>query len=111
MNTQIIKHVTIKGCQVPVYAPVKEQQISIDVTRDIQEAGVAYIEHIIRDIQGELQAHVGMHADFDRVLLFGGGAAFLKNGLPARNIEVIVLPEPEYANARGFQTLAFAKGV
>ena len=82
-----------------------------DVTREIQEAGVAYIEHIIRDIQGELQAHVGMHADFDRVLLFGGGAAFLKNGLPARNIEVIVLPEPEFANARGFQTLAFAKGV
>ena len=37
--------------------------------------------------------------------------AFLKNGLPAINIEVIVLTEPEYANARGFQTLAFAKGV
>jgi len=82
-----------------------------DVTREIQEAGVAYIEHIIRDIQGELQAHVGMHADFDQVLLFGGGAAFLKNELPARNIKVIVLPEPEYANARGFQALAFGKAV
>jgi hypothetical protein len=82
-----------------------------DVTKDIQEAGVAYIELIIRDIQGELQAHVGMHADFDRVLLFGGGAAFLKNGLPARNIEVVVLPEPEYANARGFVSLAFGRVV
>jgi len=82
-----------------------------DVTREIQEAGVAYIEHIIRDIQGELQAHVGMHADFDRVLLFGGGAALLKNGLPAKNIEVVVLPEPEYANARGFLSLAEGKGV
>ncbi len=37
--------------------------------------------------------------------------AFLKNGLPAINIEVIVLTEPEYANARGFQALAFVKGV
>ncbi|GLI39565.1 hypothetical protein KI811_16140 [Geobacter hydrogenophilus] len=35
MNTQIIKHVTIKGCQVPVYAPRKEFQVSIDVTRII----------------------------------------------------------------------------
>ena len=81
-----------------------------DVTREIQEAGVAYIEHIIRDIQGELQAHVGMHADFDRVLLFGGGAALLKNGVPARNIEVVVLPEPEFANARGFLSLAAGMG-
>ena len=77
----------------------------------LQEAGIAYIEHVIRDIQGELQAHVGMHADFDRVLLFGGGAALLKNGLPVRNIDVIVLNEPEFANARGFQTLAFGLGV
>ena len=82
-----------------------------DVTREIQEYGVAYIEHIIRDIQGEFQTHVGMHADYDRVLMIGGGAAFLKNALPARNFEVIVRPEPEYANARGFQTLTFAKGV
>jgi len=32
MTTHIIKHVTIKGCQVPVYAPTK---VSIDVTRII----------------------------------------------------------------------------
>ena len=77
-----------------------------DVTREIREASTAYIEHVIRDIQGELQAHVGMYADFDRVLLFGGGAALLKNGWPTRNIVVVVLPEPEYANARGFLSLA-----
>lgn len=36
MTTHIIKHVTIKGCQVPVYAPNrKEFQVSIDVTRII----------------------------------------------------------------------------
>ena len=52
-----------------------------------------------------------MHADFDRVLLFGGGASFLKNGLPAKNIEVVILPEPEFANARGFQSLAFGREV
>ena len=77
-----------------------------DVTREIREASVAYVEHIIRDIQGELQAHVGMHADFDRVLLFGGGAALLRDGFPVKNIEVTVLKEPEFANARGFHSLA-----
>ena len=35
MTTHIIKHVTIKGYQMPVYAPKKERQISIDVTRII----------------------------------------------------------------------------
>jgi hypothetical protein len=35
MNTHIIKHVTVKGYQVPVYAPKKELQVSIDVTRII----------------------------------------------------------------------------
>jgi plasmid segregation protein ParM len=79
-----------------------------DVTRQIREASVAYVEHIIRDIQGELQAHVGMHADFDRVLLFGGGAAMLKEGFPVKNIEMVILSEPEYANARGFYSLAQA---
>jgi len=70
---------------------------------------VAYIDHIIRDVQGELQAHVGMLADFDRVLLFGGGAALLRDEFPAKNIEVVVLPEPEFANARGFRSLAGGK--
>jgi len=35
MNTHIIKHVPVKGCQVPVYAPKKELQVGIDVTRII----------------------------------------------------------------------------
>lgn len=80
-----------------------------DVTREIREAGIAYVEHIIKDIQGELQAHVGMHADFERVLLFGGGAALFKEGFPAKNIEMVMLPEPEFANARGFLSLASGK--
>lgn len=80
-----------------------------DVTREIHEAGVTYIEHILKDVQGELQAHVGMHADFNRVLLFGGGAALLKDDFPAKNIEVVILPEPEFANARGFLSLAGGK--
>lgn len=80
-----------------------------DVTREIREASVAYVELIIRDIQGELQAHVGMHADFDRVLLFGGGAALLKEGFPVKNIEMVILKEPEFANARGFLSLARGK--
>ncbi len=36
MTTHIIKHITVKGCQVPVYAPTKKEfQVSIDVTRII----------------------------------------------------------------------------
>jgi hypothetical protein len=35
MTTRIIKRVTVKGYQVPVYAPQKELRISIDVTRII----------------------------------------------------------------------------
>jgi hypothetical protein len=35
MSTRIIKHITVKGCQVPVYAPQKEHQNSIEVTRII----------------------------------------------------------------------------
>jgi hypothetical protein len=77
-----------------------------DVSRQIREAGVAYVEHIIQDIQGELQAHVGMHADFEKVLLFGGGAALLKDGFPVKNIEMVIPKDPEFANARGFLSLA-----
>ena len=40
MTTHIIKHVTIKGCQVPVYAPTRERQASIDISRII--AGVIF---------------------------------------------------------------------
>ncbi|GAM08358.1 hypothetical protein OR1_00629 [Geobacter sp. OR-1] len=35
MNTHIIKYVTVKGYQVPVYAPKMNLQVSIDVTRII----------------------------------------------------------------------------
>ena len=35
MTTRIIKHVTVKGCQLPVYAPKKELQTSINITRII----------------------------------------------------------------------------
>ena len=40
MTTHIIKHVTIKGCQIPVYAPAREHQASIDISRII--AGVIF---------------------------------------------------------------------
>jgi len=76
-----------------------------DITKEIREAGVEYIKHILNDIHGELQGHVGMQGYFEKVLLFGGGAAFLKGELPVKNIEVATLPEPEYANARGFRSL------
>ena len=76
-----------------------------DISREIHESGIEYIKHVLNDIHGELQAHVGMQGNFERVLLFGGGAAFLNNDLQVKNIEVVTLLEPEYANARGFSSL------
>ena len=35
MTTQIIKHISIRGCQVPVYAPNRDHQAGIDVSRII----------------------------------------------------------------------------
>lgn len=76
-----------------------------DISREIHESGLEYIKHVLSDIHGELQAHVGMQGSFEQVLLFGGGAAFLDNDLKVKNIEVVTLIEPEYANARGFCSL------
>lgn len=77
-----------------------------DITDHIAQAAKTYIENILRDIHGELQAHVGLRSEFDTVLLFGGGATLIRDQVAARKIRVIILPEPEFANAAGFRLIA-----
>jgi hypothetical protein len=77
-----------------------------DITGHIAQAAKTYIENILRDIHGELQAHVGLRSEFDTVLLFGGGATLIREQVAARTIRVVILQEPEFANAAGFRLIA-----
>lgn len=77
-----------------------------DISQQTSVAAKTYIETVLRDIHGELQAHVGLRSDFDKVVLFGGGATLIRHQLEAKSVQIIVLPEPEYANAVGFALIA-----
>ncbi|TYO96801.1 hypothetical protein EDC39_11289 [Geothermobacter ehrlichii] len=78
-----------------------------DISDEIETAAKAYIEDILRDIHGELQAHLGLKASFETVLIFGGGATLIRDVISARKVAIEILPEPEFANALGF---ALAEG-
>lgn len=81
-----------------------------DITPEIGKAAKIYIENVLRDVHGEIQAHVGLRSEFDTVLLFGGGATLIKDQVAAKKIQVIILPEPEFANAAGFRLIAERNG-
>jgi hypothetical protein len=57
---------------------------------------------VLRDINGELQAHLGLKANFDTVLVFGGGAMLIRDTISSSKVNIKILPEPEFANAAGF---------
>ena len=73
-----------------------------DIRDDIEKAAKAYIEDVFRDIHGEIQAHLGLKADFGTVLIFGGGATLIKSSISSTRISVRIIDEPEFANAAGF---------
>ena len=73
-----------------------------DIRHDIEKAAKTYIEDVLRDIHGELQAHLGLKADFGTVLIFGGGATLIKDTISSRKVTIKILDEPEFANAAGF---------
>lgn len=73
-----------------------------DIRHDIEKAARTYIEDVLRDIHGELQAHLGLKADFGTVLIFGGGATLIKDTISSRKVTIKILDEPEFANAAGF---------
>jgi len=43
---------------------------------------------------------------FEHLLLYGGGANWLRNKITSKKINIVVLEEPEFANAYGFEIKA-----
>jgi len=78
-----------------------------DITGEIEKAAKTYIDDVLRDISGELQAHLGLKASFEKVLIFGGGAILIRDIIQAKKVSIEILHEPEFANALGF---ALAEG-
>jgi len=76
-----------------------------DIRQEVQQSAQKYIKAVLDDIVGDLEAGTGISADIKTILLFGGGAALLSDSLPV-DIPFTILDEPEYANARGFASLA-----
>lgn len=75
-----------------------------DIRGEVKQAAQEYVQAVLDDIYGEIQAEAGTHAVAPTLLLFGGGAALLSGSMPG-NAPFTILPEPEYANARGFALL------
>lgn len=73
-----------------------------DISQEIEKAAKTYIEDVLRDINGELQAHLGLKAVFETVLVFGGGATLIRDTISSNRVNIRILPEPEFANAAGF---------
>jgi plasmid segregation protein ParM len=76
-----------------------------DIKGEISQSAQEYFPAIIDDIYGEIQAESGTYATAPNLLLFGGGASIMDGVLPEKT-RFTILPEPEYANARGFSLLA-----
>ena len=73
-----------------------------DITVEIEKAAKTYIDDVLRDISGELQAHLGLKSSFETVLVFGGGAILIRDIVQAKKVTIKILHEPEFANALGF---------
>lgn len=74
-----------------------------DISREIRESAEIYIKNILTDIAGHIKGHFGSSPKVGKVLVFGGGAELMKSVATGdENVEMIILPDPVYANARGF---------
>lgn len=78
-----------------------------DITGEIRAAAEEYLGMLIAEIASELRAHVGDAAYFDAALVFGGGARLVGDHLSGkgRNVNLVVMDEPEFANTEGFHLI------
>jgi hypothetical protein len=77
----------------------------IDIKPEIAEAARSYVNDLLALVTGDLKAHGGVVA-FDTVLFFGGGARLLEGKIKSNKVNVVVLEDPEFANAMGFRIKA-----
>ncbi len=80
----------------------------VDITPEIKEAARAYVNDLLSLVTGDLKAHGGV-VGFDTVLFFGGGARLLAGKVESKGVRVVVMDEPEFANALGFRIRAEEK--
>jgi len=73
----------------------------IDIKPEIDASASVYVRDLLSMIIGDLKSHGGV-ITFDTVVFFGGGARLLQDKLEAKKVKIVVLSEPEFANARGF---------
>jgi plasmid segregation protein ParM len=77
----------------------------IDITPEIEEAARTYVNDLLGLVMGDLKAHGGVVV-FDTVLFFGGGARLLNGKVESSRVNVVVMEDPEFANASGFRIKA-----
>lgn len=80
-----------------------------DIKPEIASSTHEYMNRLLDEITFEIKAQLGPTARFETVLLFGGGAHYVGEGLRAKGstgVKVVVLEEPEYSNSVGFLSVA-----
>jgi hypothetical protein len=76
----------------------------IDLLPEIKSAAGEYMEAILAEIMEDVRANISITRPLETIIFFGGGSNHLKGKIGSDKIEVKILPEPEYANARGFRS-------
>lgn len=78
-----------------------------DVTQQLNEAVGEYVAQTLEDVVSELKANVGEAMDFDTLLFFGGGARHIDGRVGDKDspCNIVIMEEPEMANARGFKAI------
>jgi len=77
----------------------------IDLAPEVEESVEEYVGDLLKFILRDIKSGFGLIA-FDVVVFMGGGANWLKGKVESQKVEVVVLDEPEYANAYGFRVKA-----
>ena len=62
-------------------------------------------DDLINFIANDLKSNFGV-ITFEHLVFFGGGANWLKGKLISEKVNVVILEEPEFANAYGFAVKA-----
>jgi len=77
----------------------------IDISYEVEESTKEYVDDLINFIANDLKSNFGV-ITFEHLVFFGGGANWLKGKLVSEKVNVVILEEPEFANAYGFAVKA-----